>query len=51
MLTGPLLCKEGEEADGEADVPNGFEVGPGDKEDPGFLPDITARGLPGSGVA
>lgn len=33
------------------EVPKGLEVGPGDKDDPGFFPDSTARGFPGSGVA
>jgi len=49
-FNGPFLGK-GEAADGDAEAPKGLEVGPGDREEPGFFPDNTARGFPGSGVA
>ena len=48
MLTGPFFCVTGDEAAGEVEEPNGLDVGPGDRDEPGFFPDAIARGCDGS---
>jgi len=36
-FNGSFLGREGEEANDDAEVPKGLEVGPGNREEPGFL--------------